>query len=95
MRDFTHYVVTSNAGSRLHYDVSPLASSRDLPPFPQRIARWGCDGPYLIAWGHTVVTHKPLPDKLFLPAQLAFNAVSPLGNWIRNRRNARPNILHP
>ena len=95
MRDFTHYVVTSGAGAFLNYDVSPLTRAQDLPPFPQRIARWGCDGPYLIAWGHTVITHKPLPDQLFLPVQLNTNALSPIGNWIRKRRKARSNILHP
>ncbi len=95
MRDFTHYVVTSNSGVGLNYDVSPLSRSRDLPAFPQRIARWSCDGPYLIAWGHTVMTHKPLPDKLFLPTQLDRNAINPIGNWIRSRRNAKTSILLP
>jgi hypothetical protein len=95
MRDFTHYVVSSNSGAGLNYDVSPLNRARDLPPFPQRIARWGCDGPYLIAWGHTVMTHKPLADQLFLPTHLDTNAVSPIGNWIRRRRKTNTNILHP
>lgn len=95
MRDFTHYVVSSNSGAGLHYDVSPLNRARDLPPFPQRIARWSCDGPYLIAWGHTVVTHKPLPDELFIAAEPEAARFKSISNWFRKRREYRPQILHP
>ena len=93
MRDFTHFVVAnSNAG--LSY-LSPLTSARDLPPFPQRIVRWGCSGPYLIAWGHTIVTHKPLPDDAFLAQSAQSHHGNPIGNWIRKRRQGLPSILHP
>jgi hypothetical protein len=91
MRDFTHYVVTSNSTAGLGY-ISPLNGTRDLPPFPQRMVRWGCAGPCLIAWGHTVVTHKPLPDELFIGNQTATKLRNPIGNWFRKRRDA---ILHP
>ncbi len=93
MRDFTHYVV-ANSTAGLNY-LSPLASARDLPPFPQRIVRWGCNGPYLIAWGHTVVTHKPLPDELFTITKADAKIFKSIGNWFRKRREGRPSILHP
>lgn len=91
MRDFTHYVVAANSNAGLGY-ISPLTGTRDLPPFPQRMVRWGCAGPCLIAWGHTVVTHKPLPDEFFLGAPAATTLRNPIGNWFRKRRDA---ILHP
>ena len=91
MRNFTHYVVTTN-NAGLHY-VAPLSGARDLPQFPQRMVRWGCVGPYLIAWGHTIVTHKPLPDALFNDAAINIKSSTPIGNWFRQRRKALPRLL--
>ena len=94
MRDFTHYVVTSNSSAGLSY-IAPLNGTRDLPAFPQRMVRWGCAGTCLIAWGHTIVTHKPLADELFIGANSAAHSRNPIGNWFRQRRAGFPSILRP
>ena len=92
MRNFTHYVVTTNNNAGLHY-VTPLSTAQDLPQFPQRMVRWGCAGPYLIAWGHTIVTHKPLPDEMFSGTKPTTKSNNPIGNWFRQRRKALPRLL--
>lgn len=92
MRNFTHYVVTTNNNAGLYY-VTPLSTAQDLPQFPQRMVRWSCAGPYLIAWGHTIVTHKPLPDEMFSGTKPTTKSNNPIGNWFRQRRKALPRLL--
>ena len=85
MRNFTHFVVTNPANSRLNY-VAPFFGNRDLQPYPQRMVQWGCAGPCLIAWGRNIVPRSPLSDDLFLrPPSLAFTD-RPIGKWFKKRR---------
>ncbi len=86
MRNFTHYIVTNHADIGLNY-VLPFSSNRDLQRRPQRMVKWGCVGPCLIAWGrNNNVPHAPLADDLFLPPEQMRNAHNSIGQWFKKRR---------
>ena len=53
----------------------------------------GVGGYWLVSLGHTIVTHKPLPDEMFSGAKPNAKSNSPIGNWFRQRRSALPRLL--
>jgi hypothetical protein len=79
MKTTTHYVVTTNTEGALMIDAS-------LPPSRKKVVRWGCSGPWVLAWVRAVPpAHELATDRLFSDQRSATSNGGMLKKWFGSR----------